>query len=514
MVRGISVVLALLGAIAGCAPRDVPRGSKGGDGTLRLSFPGEPRSLNPNLGPTPDEFAMIVAPNLFNRLVSLGADGTLLPELAESWDESDDGLAYTFHLRADVRWHDGRPFSSEDVRITFARVVHESSNRDLAARIAGVTAPDARTVVIRLTEPWAAFLTRLGWFGTWVLPAHIYGSAPWQGHPANDTPTGTGPFRFVRWDRGQRIVLAKNTDYFGPGPYADEIEVLVSNGAAEAVIPLKEGRAHLLIGRPPAEALPSLRTLPHLRVVTAPGDGRTYLAFNLRRAPLQDGRIRRAINLALDRRALVEGPLGGLGAPAFGFYTPTVSWAYNGDARAPAHDRLAARRLLAEALTAPLRLTLVVPEGGSAAALAGEVARQLDAVGIRVSVQRVTAGEYFARLMETRDFDLVMLSGSHGPDPESLASRFASNGAFQFMGYANAELDELLARAGREGDVATRARAYHRAQEILAADLPVAPLTESVRVTVFRAGLRGLPQVDARGLVPEYAFNLIRLADH
>ena len=110
-----------------------------------------------------------------------------------------------------------------------------------------------------------------------------------------------------------------------------------------------------------------------------------------------------------------------------------------------------------------------------------------------------------------RDFDIVILSGNQGPDPDSLVARFGSAGSMQIMGYSNADLDGLLATGGQQLDPTSRASAYLRAQEILAADLPIAPLYETVRVSVFRDGIRGLPHEDAEGLVPDYAFNLVRL---
>jgi peptide/nickel transport system substrate-binding protein len=502
--------LALPVLLAGCAQQAAPpRGVKGGDGTLRLSFVGEPLTLNPNLGP--DEGALVVTQNLFNRLVSLAADGNVIPELAESWDESDDGLTFTFHLRSGVRWHDGRPVTAEDARVTLQRVMQESANRAVATRIEEVTTPDATTVVVRLAKPWAAFLPSFAWFGTSILPAHVYGVAAWADHPANTQPVGTGPFKLKTWERGKRIVLEKNDDYFGPGPYVDELEYLFAETADDSVDMLLEGRADLLVGGPPADRLAALMSWPLLQVLTAPAAGRTYLAFNLRRPPLDDVRVRRAVNMAIDRRAIVDEALGGLGAPAFGFYTPTVGWAYNGRARAPSHDPAGARRLIATAAARGYVPTLLCSTVGSGARLAGEIARQLAAVGLRIRTRCVPLSEYFTLLFEKNDFDFAVMAGSQGPDPASLTTRFASDGASQVMGYVNPELDAVLARGAGSSDMAVRTAAYFRAQEILAQDLPIAPLVENVRVTVSRVGVRGLPQEDARGLVPEFAYNLVRL---
>ena len=502
--------LALLVLFAGCAQQLAPpRGVKGGDGTLRLSFVGEPRTLNPNIGP--DEGALVISTNIFNRLISLDTDSNVVPELAERWDESDDGLTYTFHLRSDVRWHDGRPLTAEDVRVTLLRVKQESVNREVAARIADVSAPKSGVIVVRLDRPWAAFLPAFAWYGTSILPSHIYGSDAWADHDANLKPIGTGPFKLALWERGKRILLEKNDDYFGPGPYLDHVEYRFTESSEESAEQLLRGEADLLVGRAPAHMFPALMQSPVLRVVTAPADGRTYLTFNLRRPPFDDVRVRRAINMALDRRAIVDDALGGLGAPATGFYTPTVGWAYNGNAQAPPYDRAAARRMLAALVPRGFTATMLCSTLGSGNVLAEKIAGQLAMAGLHVRTRCVPPQDYLTRIFEDRDFDLAVLAGSQGPDPDSLTTRFATNGGSQIMGYSNAELDAVLARGGTSSDMSVRAAAYFRAPEILAADLPIAPLVENVRVTISRAGVRGLPQDDARGLVPEFRYNLVRL---
>ena len=504
--------LALLVIFAGCAQYAAqPRGIKGGDGTLRLSFIGEPQTLNPNVGP--DEAALVITTNLFNRLISLASDGNVIPELAERWDESDDGLTYTFFLRSDVRWHDGRALTAEDVRVTLLRVKEESVNREVASRIADVTVPQPHVVVVRLDKPWAAFLPSFAWYGTSILPAHVYGQKAWTNHPANLQPVGTGPFKLKLWEPGKRIVVERNDDYFGPGPYLDQVEYRFVRTAEESVEHLLRGEVDLLMGRPPTPLLDLLTKTPGLRVDIAPGDSRTYLTFNLRKRPLDDIRVRRAINMAIDRRAIVDEALGGLGAPATGFYTPAVAWAYNGDARAPAYDPAGARRLVAASVPANYVATLLYSTYGSGALLAEQIAAQLVAVGLRVRTRAVPPQEYFKLIFDSHDFDLAVLAGSQGPDPDTLTARFASNGGSQIMGYSNAELDSVLARGGTSSDMSVRSAAYFRAQEILAQDLPIAPLVENVRVTISRAGIRGLPQDDARGLVPEFMYNLVRLPD-
>jgi peptide/nickel transport system substrate-binding protein len=504
------VAAALLVGAAGCARLDAPpRDIKGGDGGLRLSLPGEPRSLNPNLFPF-DEYTLLVTQNIFSRLVTRASDGTVLPELAERWTESADGRTYTFYLRKDVRFHDGAPLTSEDVRSTFARI-GESSNTEVALRIAGVDAPDATMVNVHLKAPWAAFIPSIAWYGASILPAHVYGSAAWNNNPANRRPIGSGPFKFKVWEPGRRIVLEKNTAFFGQGPYVDELEYVITPTAAEGAQLLVSGRVDFMVGRPPGAMIRQLAHTPGLHVSMAPSDGRTYLAFNVRRAAFSDLRMRRAANLAIDRQALIVDTMGGLGMPAFGFYTPAVAWAYNGAARVPAYDPVAAIHLVRAAHPPPVTLAFVGSPGAAPTPVSADVARQLTAVGMRVTAVPVPAQQFVDYLRAGEGFDLVVLSGFHGPDPDTMTARFGSAGSMQMMGYSNPELDRVLARGGAVADPVARARAYYRAQEILAEDLPIAPLFETLRIAVYRDGLRGLPDDDARGLVPDNTFNLVRI---
>jgi peptide/nickel transport system substrate-binding protein len=497
-----------------CTDVEPSRDAKGGDGVLRLSLPGEPRSLNPNVAPL-DDYALLLGQNIFSKLVSLADDGGVLPEVAERWDASADGRTYTFYLRHGIRFHDGQPLTAEDVRATFARIA-ESSNTEVARRVASAQAPDASTVVITLKTPWAAFIPTLAWFGTSILPAHVYANVTWRGNPANMRPIGSGPFKFKSWEPGHRIVLDKNADYFGQGPYVDELEYVIAPSAAAGVQLLLDGRTDYFVGRAPVNLVPQLSRTPGIRVSTSPSDGRAYLAFNVRRAPFNDLRARRAVNLAIDRRRIIDRVLSGIGTPAVGFYTPSVAWAYNGAARVPDRDPIEAQRLWAtvarQSLPSPI-ITFMYPgqENAAPSALVAEVIQQLREVGMQVRLKPLPSHDYLERLQNEHDFDIVVLSGNQGPDPDWLVARFGSAGSMQPMGYANDELDAVLATGGRQLDPTTRASAYFRAQEILAADLPIAPLYETVRVTVFRDGIRGLPQEDAHGLVPDYTFNLVRL---
>lgn len=497
------LILTSLLMIAGCGARGLPPSVETPpQGELRVLLPVEPRSFYPNS--QLDEAASVLASNLFNKLVSFDADGRLFPDLAESWSVGEGGLLYTFHLRRGVRWHDGELFTSDDVRWTFERLAAEPGlSSEAIRRIEKVETPDDETVVIRLAEPWAPFLTTLGWFSGFILPRH---------HPdLREKPVGTGPFQLGEWVRGRRITLIANRSFFRPGPYLDRITYTFSNDSRQSAEQLLAGAVDYTVVRPPVSLIARLEREPGIRVVSAPSDARIYCAFNLRRSALADPRVREAINRAIDRQQILEKALHGQGAPALGFYTPAVSWAYNGDAHVPPYDPALARQLLAAAGQSGLELELLAAPISPHSDIARLLAEQLRAVGLRIRLVLAPLDQIQERALGRRDFDLLLMSGSQGPDPENLNLRFGSRGAMQLMGYSSPELDAALAEGARTVDLTRRARAYFRAQEILARDLPIAPVVEGVQIAIFRLGVHGLPQVEARGLVPINDYSLVRV---
>lgn len=480
-------------------------------GTLRVLLHGEPATLDPNR--SVDELALTVAPSLFSQLVALDSDMRLIPDLAESWSTSPDGLTYTFRLQEGVTWHDGRPFTAEDVRFTLESLArHSSLARDAAARVTEVTAPDDRTVVLRLRQTWSPFLATLGGLGLFILPRHL-ADKPDFGHQ----PVGTGPFRLREWVPGRRIELEAHPGYHGRGPFLERVVYSFLSPGADLAALLLTGTVDVSLVRPPLKQLPRLQASPLLRVETRTSPGRYYCGFNLRRAPWSDPRVRLAFNAALDRPALVAAAMPGQGAPAFGFYTPTVPWAYHAAARVPPLDRGRAARLLDEAGLRPdaggvrLRTRLLVPAYPPFDELAKGLAEQLRPLGLAVDLEVLPIQTLMERVLQAHDFDLALMGGNHGPDPDNLQLRFGSAGALQFMGYASPELDEALAAGARAPDLAARATAYARVQGILARDLPIAPLAEGVRITVSRRAVTGLAQLEARGLVAANNFSLVRL---
>jgi peptide/nickel transport system substrate-binding protein len=516
-VRGSLLVLGLLTAVA-CARRELATPLRFGDrgGELRVLLPAEPRTLDPD-SPR-DEVAQVLAPNLFDGLVALDNDLRLIPDLAASWTVSPDGRTYVFHLRRGVTWHDGHRFGAGDVRWTFERLAEQPSLASTAVqRIERIDTPDPQTVAFRLREPWAPFLSVLATGGAYILPRHL-AAGPRHGLPAlARKPVGTGPFRLVSWVPGERITLAANRSFFRTGPFLDRVVYRFEPDSDRAVARLLADDADYMLTRVPPEQVPALARSPALRLDTSPTSARYYCALNLRRRPFADHRVREAINRAIDRQAILAEALQGYGAPGFGFYTPVVGWAYDGSAHVPAFDPERARALLDEAGLRPgadglrFHADLVLPASPPFVAMGRLLGRQLGSVGIAVRTVEMPVDAWQDRLLGRHDFDLALVAGSQGPDPENLQNRFGSQGQLQMLGYSSPELDSALAAGAATTALETRARAYHRAQQILARDLPIAPLAEAVRIRLCRRRVRGLPYLEALGLVADGDYSLVRV---
>jgi peptide/nickel transport system substrate-binding protein len=483
---------------------------------MRVAITTEPASLNPDA--RSDDAAFIVCQNLFNKLVTLDADYRVIPDLAETWEVSGDGLAYTFHLARGAQWHDGQPLTSADVQWTLEAIRAGGSRKELAARIAAIETPDPATVILRLKEAWSPFLPTLAWYGTFILPKHVYEGGDWADHPANDKPVGSGPFKFVEWVKGDHLTLAANREYFKRGPFLDRVVYRFVPDAVAGADLLTAGDVEYLYSSPSRARIAELEDTPGIKVLAFPHPARYYLGFNLRRDPFDDPRARRAVNMAIDRAALVERSLSGYGAPGLGFYTPLIAWAYNPDAQAPPFDLAGARALLDEAGLAAgaggirLKLTLVTVKLDPFTDLALGVQEQLRAIGLEVEIVSVGTSLLQARIFEQRDFDLVLADGTQGPDPDNLQFRFGSSGGYQFMGYSNPDFDTAVAEGARLVQLKQRADAYFRAQDILARDLPIAPLAENVQFVITRDRVSGLAQGEARGLVTFQDYSLVKLA--
>ena len=452
-----------------------------------------------------------VCDNIYETLVTYAEESTALePQLARSWESSDDRLTWTFHLRTDVRFHDGTSFDAEAMLFSLGRQFFEDhpfhkvegtfkywKDMGMDDIVADMEARDDSTFVIYLKEANAPFLSNLAMnFCAAVSPTAV------KKHGANffKNPVGTGPFRFVEWRKDERLVLASNQDYWGRPA---EIERLIFKPIQEASIrflELRQGAIHGLDNLSP-EYLDEIRANPDLELLTQPGMNVGYLAMNMDKPPFDDLRVRRAINHAIDKQSLVDNFYQGLAIPAKNPIPPTM-WGYADDVEPYPYDPDIARDLLSQAgfadgfdtelwaMPAP-RPYMPQPDK-----IAQAVQADLEKVGIHARIVQWEWGTYLDKVFNgEHTMALLGWTGDNG-DPDNFlyvlldktaAEKPAQNIAF----YRSDELHELLVAARRSTDQNERVRLYKKAQEVIHRDAPWAPLVHATQTAAFHRSVSG-----------------------
>jgi peptide/nickel transport system substrate-binding protein len=513
-------------ASAGCAESEPETGTPGKPvrgGTLVAAIDEDPGQLNPAI--TTSGAVHTASELMFNGLVKLGPGLEPEPELAESWEVEDNGRTYRFELRDGITWHDGKPFTSKDVKYSFEEVLFELHSRTAAsvgAAIDRIETPDERTVVFRFKQPYAPLLQQLDVTEAPIIPAHVYEGTDPMKNPANRKPVGTGPFRFASYDEGQEIVLSANPDYFKPDlPYLGKVVLRVIPEQGNQVIALQSGEVDWLFGVPGPD-LERIRQNPDVELLETsvnPGGSNCImtLSFNLDRAMFQDPAVRGAIASGLDRDQFLERVLFGQGRVADAPIHSGIDFAHAEGLDTPAFDKAEAERLLDEAGwvregngVRTARNVEGVPDGTELSfnflafpdfAQYGELARaQLAEIGVEVRVEPLESTAFAERVFTERDFDTNIISYCNGNDPAVGVRRMyvsSDIGPVPFSNssaYRDREVDRLfdaaLTTRGRE----ERSDIYRGIQQTLVEDLPYLWIVETVSNRAYRARCRGFQE--------------------
>lgn len=516
-VSAVLVVLAMVAVACGGDDNEPARGPGGEQpkygGTLVVATAGDPGALNPAI--TTSGITHPVTGQIFNGLVRLNREFTPQPDLAKSWDVSSDRRTYTFRLQEGVQWHDGRPFSSDDVKFSFEQVLVKFSQRTGAALgpiLDSIDNPNPNTVVFRLKQPYAPLLELLDEDNGPILPKHLYeGTDPFT-NPANARPVGTGPFKFESALPGDRITLVRNPNYFKKGqPYLDRIVFRIIAAPPQSLQALQAGEADLILFPIP----PLVEQLRKLSGVVVTESGREGFARvirlipNLRRKPFDDVRVRQAMAYAIDREFIARTVYAGLFQPATGPISRGLTWAYTDDVRKFPRDLEKAKALLDEAGLRPgpdgvrLRASFIFDQGFAAAA--DLLKQQLGEAGIAVDQQLMDFNGWVKKLYIDWDFELGYSQLTDPPDPDFAAKSIftcANIVKVPFVnggGYCNPKVDDLFARAGAETDRDRRAKLYREVQQVIVEDQPQIFLVDGIGPWAYSDRFRGFEDAGAKG---------------
>ena len=528
--RGFAaVVLTACVALFACvAPSACTRGESGAvanggrhpwtrPGVLRLADVADPDSLNPLLSTM--DLSYDLSPLVFSYLVIADAHGTMTGDLATAVPSlanggvSDDGRTYVYHLRGGVRWHDGVQLTSRDVAFSWRAVMNPRNNvlhREGYQEVARIETPDARTVVVHLRRRYPPFVTQF--FTTLqegakpIVPAHLLERLPeLNDAPFNAHPVGTGPFRFVAWERGRRIVLARNDGYFKDRPKLDRVELAILPDVNTVETQLRTHEIDMPVSAN-AALYEHLRGTPGLRATLTGWNSEELLMLDDARPALRHVEVRRAIAHAIDYAVLIRKLTFGTALPATDIVPPaSIGYANN----APyAHDPRAANAMLERAgwhagpdgIRAKdgirLDLVMVIAPNGLGPPLAVQLQQMLRAVGIGLTIKSYPYKGIYAvdgPIVNGR-FDLAVFANTIPYDPDSTSTlacgQFAPKGENE-----SRYCDPVVDRAERAGlatdDVRERSSIYRAIGRRVHEDVPYIPLFRQRRVSVYDDDLRG-----------------------
>ena len=458
-----------------------------------------PTNLDPRVGV--DARSEWIDELLFDSLLRRDEHFNLQPSLAESWDVPDP-QTYVFHLRTGVRFHDGRPLTARDVKWTLDSLLNgslRSPKSSTYALVQRVDAPDDRTVVIHLKEPYASLLWNLSEGAIGIVP---YGS----GEDFNRQPIGSGPFRFVRAQQDKEVVVERNPDYWGGAPKLEQVQFKVIPDATTRALELRKGSADVAYNSLTPDMVVTLQRDPGLVTMQAPGTIYAYLSMNLRDPILRDVRVRQALAYAINVQPMIHYLLREQARPAQSVLPPQ-HWAYDANVAQYPHDPAHARQILDEAGYPPvngIRFHLIMKTSTeeSTRLLAAVLQQQLREVGIALDIRSFEFATFFSDISRGayQLHSLRWVGGNLDPDIfEHLfaTSSFAPRRANRTF-YSNPRVDALITAGRSTTDQAKRKAIYDQIQQILAEDLPYINLWYYDNVLVHTARVHNI-ELDPAG---------------
>jgi len=480
-----------------------------------LNLPGaEPPTLDPALTQDATSAGYIV--EIFSGLVTLDRDLEVVPDIAESWALSDDGTTHTFHLRHDVKFHDGKPVTAQDFKYSIERACDPATGsivadtylgdivgcqaklRGRADEVSGVVVVDDYTLDITIDSLKAYFLSKLTYPTAFVVDQeNVEGSVqPWT-----DKPNGTGPFRLAEYELGLRIVLERNEAYYGsPKPALEQVNFLLAGGSVMTMYETGELDA-VPVGLTDIErVLDPSNPLNKELSVTIPTLSIFYIGFNVQKPPFDDQKVRQAFNYAIDKDKYVDVVSKKTQVKAAGILPPGMP-GYNEDLQGYPYDPEKARQLIAESRYGDVsklpEITINVPGGGGAAdrQVSAIVEMYKQNLGVDVAIEQTDWATYLQDLRAHRYQMFGLTAGWIGdyPDPQDfLDILFHSGSRNNDTEYSNPEVDRLLEEARGEQDFEKRMELYQQAEKTILEDAPIVPLTHDAEYWLTKPYVKGM----------------------
>lgn len=427
---------------------------------------------------------------VFNGLIRYDKDLNLEGELAESWEVREGGLVIIFHLRKNVRWHNGKPFTAQDVEFTYKKLIDPNVKTPYSGdfeKVKSLEVLDDYTVKITYKEPFSPGLAS---WGMWIMPKHLLEKEDLSKTKFSRAPIGTGPYRFKEWKTGEKIVLTSNPDYYEGRPYINRYLYRIIPDQATIFLELQTQGVDM-VGLTPLQYARQTDTPFFKEYYTKykyPAFGYTYMGFNLKDPKFSDRKVRLAIDYAINKEEIIKGVLFGLGRVSTGPFPPE-SWAYNKEVSPLPYDPKKAKEILQEAGWQDtdgdgwldkdgkrFKFTLLINQGNETRQNTAEIIqRRLREIGIEVEIRVIEWATMLAEFIDKRRFEAILMGWGLSRDPDlydiwhSLKQR---PGEFNFIGYENKEVDRLIEEGRREFDQKKRKEIYNKIHRLIFEDHP------------------------------------------
>ncbi len=456
--------------------------------TIIMGTIGDASNLLPMLAT--DSSSSTIAGQVYNGLVRYDKDLHFEGDLAQSWEISPDGMEIIFHLRHDVKWHDGAPFTAADVMFTYQLLIDPNTPTAYSERYKQVEHAevlDPYTFRVQYAKPLASAL--ISW-AVAIHPKHLLEGKDITKSPLSRSPIGTGPYRFVEWLPGEKIVLERNENYFEGAPYIKRIVYRVIPDLTTMYLELQSGGLDQM----------SLTPLQYSRQTDTPAFKKrfnryrypafayTYLGYNLHRSMFQDKRVRQALSYAINKNELVDGVLMGLGQVSSGPYKPGT-WPHNPNVKHYDYNPDKSAQLLTaagwlmntktgvrEKDGGKMEFTIVTNQGNDQRIKSAEIIqRRFQQVGVKVKIRVIEWAAFLKEFIRPGNFDATLMGWTTPIDPDGYNVWHSSKtgpGDLNFIGYKNDRVDQLLELGRRTIDQQQRKVIYDEFQQILAEDQP------------------------------------------
>jgi len=522
--KGTCILFLCLFLAGGCAKKTVRDSSEEagafsyGDALVTPSI-ADAIQLNPVL--CADSSSGDIVGLLFNGLVKYDKDIKLTGDLAQSWKVTEGGLVITFYLRKGVRWHDGREFTSEDVKFTYERLIDPKVKTPFSSdfeRVKSLETPDKYTVVVTYKEPFAPGLAS---WGMGIVPKHLFEKGDFNTNPCNRRPVGTGPYIFKKWVTDEKIELEANPDYFEGKPFISKYIYRIISDQSVQLSELEKGTVDYM-GLNSFQYSTESRTLPEKYQINvfrySSINSYTYLGYNIESPFFKDVKVRQALACAINKKDMIKGVIQGFGKPITGPYPPAF-WAYNNQAREYAYNPDKARRALEslgwkdsdgdgilEKNGIPFRFTLITNQGNKERELCATIIQEdFKKIGIDVSIRILEWSTFLQEYVNKKKFDALILGWNLSLDPDQYSMWHSSQieKGYNFVSYKNKEVDRLLEEGRKIFDQGKRKKIYNRIHAVLAEEQPYSFLYVRDSFPVIHKRFRGI-KVEPAGI--EYNF--------